>query len=140
MTTSSSATVVTSGPTLVTASAASDGAHHDGARDLVVPRLLARIPDHPEVPEAEHETGQDAGDVATDRARDADDGTSGRVDDPDVCSHATDRLSLGPLEDREVGDAQDEVDQADCAVVAREPREHAAEDTDDQLVEYEGAR
>src|SRR5258708_3596346 len=96
MSTASSATVVTSRNALLRPD---DNRTHE----LVVPRLLARIPQHPEVAEEEEER-QEAGEVATDRSARPDSRLQRLlVDHPDRQRHLADGLALRTaFEDRVV--------------------------------------
>src|SRR5436190_23259041 len=49
---------------------------------LVVPRLLGRVPQHPEEPEAAHEPAHELGEVPTDGAADTDRRARPRVEHP----------------------------------------------------------
>src|SRR4028119_2242762 len=84
--------------------------HHDGARHLVVPRLLLLVPQHPEVAQQQHDGGDEAADVADERAGGADRSAAREIDDADPERLLADRLAGGAaLEVCEVDDAGEEV-------------------------------
>src|SRR4051812_25514627 len=67
--------------------------HDDRARDLVVPRLLLRIPEHPEVAEEDDDRREEPADVAQDPAAVADWAARLEVDHADAESPLADRLT-----------------------------------------------
>src|SRR3954471_2437835 len=71
---------------------------HDRAHELVVPALLAVVPEHPQIAQAEREARQEAREVATDRPGHADQLAVVDVDDLDPERHLADRLTPGPFE------------------------------------------
>src|SRR5256714_7718820 len=94
--------------------------HDDRRRDLVVPRLLLLVPEHPEVAEEAHDPGQDAPDPADERAAVADRPAGREVDHSDVQQLLADRLAGGTaFEVGEVGEAPERADR-----VGERPRDH----------------
>jgi hypothetical protein len=104
-----------------------------------VPGLLLGIPEHPEEADQEHDGRRDRDDPAERRPRIADrlDGAVAQVDDLDPEGRVAGRLPGAAVEEREVGDRDDDPERRAGGGAERDP-EDRLDDRDDDAVDDRG--